>query len=384
MPTANKTFVFKQPPKGFPVPGQDLVTEDRPIDLDAVPHGGLVVKVLVASYDPYLRGRMRDASIKSYSLAFEPNTPVVNDVVAKVVKSDAPGFQEGDLVMAFAAIAEYACVPKEIIAAGRVRKINNPANLEPGLFIGQLGMPGLTAWSSLYKIGRPKKGETIFISSAAGAVGQVVGQVAKHEGLRVIGSVGSDEKAEFIVKELGFDAATNYKKESPADALKRLAPEGIDIYYENVGGETLEAAITAMKTFGRIVACGMVSNAPGTSLPQTVTEMVWLTILFLSSTSDLTVQPQGPQGRIPRQEPDASCRQENYLPGLHRQRSGLWPRLLCRPPGEAPEVAPRRLLQGEAFVHGRNRQCGRGLRGYAGGKELWQGGAEDRGRMSIE
>lgn len=263
MPTANKTFVFKQPPKGFPVPGQDLVTEDRPIDLDAVPPGGLVLKVLVASYDPYLRGRMRDASIQSYSPAFEPDSPVVNDVVAKVLKSDSPqDFQEGDLVMAFTAIAEYAAVPKEVLAAGRVRKIHNPGGLEPGLFIGQLGMPGLTAWSSLYKIGRPKKGETIFVSSAAGAVGQVVGQIAKHEGLRVIGSVGSDEKAEFVVKELGFDAATNYKKESPADALKRLAPEGIDIYYENVGGETLEAAIAAMKQSGRVVGCGMVSDAP--------------------------------------------------------------------------------------------------------------------------
>lgn len=259
MSTPNKTFIFKQPPKGFPVPGKDILTEDRPIDLEAVPAGGLIVKGLVASYDPYLRGRMRDAKIQSYSPAFEANGPVVNDVVAKVVKSDHPDFQAGDLVVAFTAIAEYAYVPKEIIAAGRARKINNPFGLEPGLFVGQLGMPGLTAWSSLYRIGQPKKGETIFVSSAAGAVGQVVGQIAKHEGLRVIGSVGSDEKADYIVKELGFDAATNYKKESPADALKRLAPEGIDIYYENVGGETLEAAINSMKTFGRIVACGMVS-----------------------------------------------------------------------------------------------------------------------------
>lgn len=260
MPTPNKSFIFKQPPQGFPVPGKDILTEDRPIDLDAVPEGGLIVKGLVASYDPYLRGRMRDNKIASYSAAFDPDTPVVNDVVAKVVKSDTPAFQEGDLVVAFTAIAEYAYVPKEIIKAGRVNKIHNPYHLEPGLFVGQLGMPGLTAWSSLYRIGKPKKGETIFVSSAAGAVGQIVGQIAKHEGLRVIGSVGSDEKAEFIVKELGFDAATNYKKESPADALKRLAPEGIDIYYENVGGETLQAAIGAMKTHGRIVACGMVST----------------------------------------------------------------------------------------------------------------------------
>lgn len=260
MSTPNKSFIFKKVPQGFPVPGQDLVTEDRPIDLNAVPEGGLIVKNLVASFDPYMRGRMRAPDVKSYSAPMELDAPVVSDCVAVVVKSNAPQFKEGDLVKAFAGIAEYAVVPKELIAGGRVSKINNPSNLDLGLFIGQLGMPGLTAWSSLYEIGKPTKGETIFISSAAGAVGQIVGQIAKHEGLRVIGSVGSDEKAEFITKELGFDAATNYKKESPADALKRLAPDGIDIYYENVGGETLDAAIGAMKDYGRIIACGMISQ----------------------------------------------------------------------------------------------------------------------------
>lgn len=159
-------------------------------------------------------------------------------------------------------VCRSAAVPSAVIASGRCNKIHNPYNLDLGLFLGPLGMPGLTAWSSLYKIGQPKKGETIFVSSAAGAVGQVVGQVAKHEGLTVIGSVGSDEKLEFITKELGFDSGTNYKKESASDALDRLAPEGIDIYYENVGGETLDAALAAAKEHGRIVACGMVSRRP--------------------------------------------------------------------------------------------------------------------------
>ena len=121
-------------------------------------------------------------------------------------------------------------------------------------------MPGLTAYSSLYKIGKPKKGETIFISAASGAVGQVVGQLAKHEGLTVIGSVGSDEKLDYILNEIGFDGGFNYKKESPADALSRLAPNGLDIYYENVGGAHLEAALDKLNTFGRIVACGMISE----------------------------------------------------------------------------------------------------------------------------
>ena len=113
-------------------------------------------------------------------------------------------------------------------------------------------MPGLTAWSSLYEIGQPKKGEVMFVSAASGAVGQLVGQLGKKEGLKVIGSVGDDAKLDYIIKELGFDGGFNYKKEKPLEALARLAPEGIDIYYENVGGEQLEAAITYMKLFGRI------------------------------------------------------------------------------------------------------------------------------------
>lgn len=121
-------------------------------------------------------------------------------------------------------------------------------------------MPGLTAYSSLYAIGKPKKGETIFISAASGAVGQIVGQLAKHEGLRVIGSVGSDDKLDYIIKELNFDGGFNYKTEKPLDALRRLAPDGVDIYYENVGGEQLQAALEVMNNFGRIVACGMISE----------------------------------------------------------------------------------------------------------------------------
>lgn len=142
-----------------------------------------------------------------------------------------------------------------------IRLLQNPLGLEDIRdFLGALGMPGLTAYSSLYEIGKPQKGETIFVSAASGAVGQIVGQLAKHEGLRVIGSVGSDEKLEFIIKDLGFDAGFNYKTEKPSDALNRLAPEGIDIYYENVGGEHLQAALDSMRDFGRIVVCGMIAG----------------------------------------------------------------------------------------------------------------------------
>ncbi|KAF7563160.1 hypothetical protein G7046_g956 [Stylonectria norvegica] len=257
--TVNKTFIFKKIPHGPPVAGQDITIEDRPINLeDAPPQGGLVVEVLYASFDPYQRGRMRDPSIKSYSPGFELNGPITNGTVAKVLKSDSTDFKEGDLVNAFLPISEYAIIenPKQ----ANVRKIHNPHNLDLALFLGPLGMPGLTAWSGLHEIGKPKKGETIFVSSAAGAVGQIVGQIAKREGLRVIGSVGSDEKLEFITKELGFDGGFNYKKENPKDAIPRLIPDGSDIYFENVGGDHLEAALVNLKDFGRIVSCGSISN----------------------------------------------------------------------------------------------------------------------------
>ncbi|KAK8238935.1 hypothetical protein HDK77DRAFT_483542 [Phyllosticta capitalensis] len=256
----NKSFIYKNPPTGWPKPGIDIAVESRPIDLDTVepPQGGIVTKNFYASLDPYQRGRMREPGTKSYFPSFNLNEPIDNAVVAKVVKSANPKFQPGDLVTGMCPIQEYSVLPEA--AANGFRQLNNPYNLDAKLFTGALGMPGLTAYSSFYEIGKPKKGETIFISAASGAVGQIVGQLAKHEGLKVIGSVGDDAKLDFILKELNFDAGFNYKKEKPSDALARLAPNGVDIYFENVGGETLEAALEAMNNHGRIIACGMISQ----------------------------------------------------------------------------------------------------------------------------
>jgi NADPH-dependent curcumin reductase CurA len=250
----NKGLIFKQVPVGWPKDGQDLVVEDRPFDLEntSPPSGGILVKVHYISFDPYQRGRMRDPSIKSYSAPFTLGKPITNRAVVTVVKSDTDKFQAGDVVVTEAqcGFEEYSRLDAE--AVKMANKLNNPYHLDPKTFIGALGMPGLTAYSSFYEIGAPKKGETIFISAASGAVGQLVGQLAKHEGLKVIGSVGDDQKLDFILKDLGFDGGFNYKKEKPAEALSRLAPEGINIYYENVGGEQLEAAINALLPFGRI------------------------------------------------------------------------------------------------------------------------------------
>lgn len=257
----NKGLIFKSVPAGWPKPGENLAIEARDFDLDAAaPKDGIITKNYHVSFDPYQRGRMRAPDDNSsYSTPFVLGKPITNSAVAKVLKSDNSKFKEGDLITGMLPTEEYSAIPAEV-ANDMCRKLENPYNLDPRLFVGALGMPGLTAYSSFYKIGQPKKGETIFVSAASGAVGQIVGQLAKHEGLTVIGSVGSDDKLDFIIKELKFDEGFNYKKEKPNEALARLAPNGIDIYYENVGGESLDAALAAMNNFGRIVACGMISS----------------------------------------------------------------------------------------------------------------------------
>ena len=248
----NKGLIFKSVPTDWPVEGKDLTIEDREFDLDAEPQeDGITTKNYYISFDPYQRGRMRPPQAASYSPPFALGKPITNSAVSKVLKSNNSKFKQGDIVTGTLPTEEYSSISGEV-ANTMVRKLDNPHNLDPKLFVGALGMPGLTAYSSFYAIGEPKKGETIFISAASGAVGQIVGQLAKHEGLKVIGSVGSDEKLDFIKKELNFDDGFNYKKEKPSDALKRLAPNGIDIYFENVGGEQLDAAIAAMNNFGRI------------------------------------------------------------------------------------------------------------------------------------
>lgn len=197
---------------------------------------------------------MRAPGVQSYSPSYTLGHPITNLTIATVIKSSNGKFKTGDLVTGLFPTEEYSCINEEI-AKTTVRHLHNPYKLDIKLFIGALGMSGLTAYASFFAIGEPKAGNTIFISAASGAVGQIVGQLAKHEGLTVIGSVGSDEKLEFIKKNLGFDDGFNYKKEKTGDALKRLAPKGVDIYYDNVGGEQLEAALSAMNDFGRISEC---------------------------------------------------------------------------------------------------------------------------------
>ena len=247
----NKGLIFKKVPSGWPKEGEDLAVESRDFDLEtAPPENGITTKNYHVSFDPYQRGRMRPAEAKSYSAPFELGQPITNSAVSKVLKSNNSKFKEGDLILSFTGTEEYSVIPGEV-ANDRCRKLDNPYNLDPRLFIGALGMPGLTAYSSFYEIGKPKKGETLFVSAASGAVGQIVGQLAKHEGLTVIGSVGSDDKLDYIKNELKFDEGFNYKKEKATDALARLAPKGIDIYYENVGYVFSQLFLPFLEYFSR-------------------------------------------------------------------------------------------------------------------------------------
>ncbi|KIW16989.1 hypothetical protein PV08_04180 [Exophiala spinifera] len=259
----NKAFIYKAVPNGWPVPGQDLAVEDIGFDENAVPpKGGFTTKNLYASFDPSQRRRMRDPSLKSYSPALSTGKPVISvSVLGRVLKSNNSTIKEGSMVlMTDHYIESYSAVEESVVACGRIKIIEEKPAVPLTAYLNLLGITGMTAYGSLHEIGTPKKGDTILISAAAGAVGQAVGQIALREGLNVIGSVGSDNKLNFILKDLGFTSGFNYKTEDLHKALTRLAPNGIDIYYDNVGGELLDIAITHMNNFGRIIACGSIST----------------------------------------------------------------------------------------------------------------------------
>ncbi|KAF2494306.1 NAD(P)-binding protein [Lophium mytilinum] len=259
----NKSIIFQKTVDEVPIPGTHLSIEDRPIDLSLPPpDGGLLLKNYYLSVDPYMRTRMEARFPKFYVSFFDVGEPIHNGGVAKVLKSRNPKFAEGDVVYFFndkgLPFQEYTVC--DAAMAEIPFKVENPYNVDVRHYVGALGLAGLTAYGSLYEIGKPKAGETILVSAASGAVGQLVGQLAKKEGLRVLGSVGSDEKLKYIVDELGFDGGFNYKTEEPRKALKRLALNGVDIYYDNVGGPLLEAALGEMNLFGRVVSSGMICD----------------------------------------------------------------------------------------------------------------------------
>ena len=214
--------------------------------------GQLLVRNLMMSVDPYMRGRMDDR--KSYVPPFVVGEALQGGAVGEVVQSTVEGFKPGDTVLHGLGWREYALVDAR--SAAKV----DPSVAPPAAYLGVLGMTGLTAYAGLLRTAEFKPGDVVFVSSAAGAVGQVVGQLAKHRGAaKVIGSAGSAAKVAFLTDDLGFDAAFDYHDGPVRDQLKRAAPEGIDVYFDNVGGDHLEAAISALNVHGRVTVCGMIS-----------------------------------------------------------------------------------------------------------------------------
>ena len=243
-------------PVGFPKESDFKLAETRVPD---PAKGGLLVRNLYMSVDPYMRGRMNEG--RSYAAPFEIGEPLNGAAVGQVVQANHPEFAEGDFVLNASGWREYF-----LSDGAGLRKVD-PKLAPLSAYLGVLGMPGLTAYVGLLDIGEAQEGETVFVSTGAGAVGSVVGQIAKLKGCRVLGSAGSDAKVEFLRSELGFDAAFNYKTIGPRRAIPELAPEGIDIYFDNVGGDHLEAALYYMRPFGRIPVCGMISLYNATELP---------------------------------------------------------------------------------------------------------------------
>ncbi|KAM0748083.1 NAD(P)-binding protein [Meredithblackwellia eburnea MCA 4105] len=257
--TSNTSLVYASLPKGAVVPGQDLKRFQGSIDVENVDlQGGVLVQNKALSLDPFMRGRMRDPSIKSYSPAYELGKPIAGFTVGSVVRSDHASYPVGSAIYGNGPFEEWTVISKATLEdkTKLYRSVDAGLGLPWTNWVGGAGMSGQTAWWGYQNIGKPKPGETIFVSAAAGAVGQIVIQLAKADGLKVIGSVGSDEKVEFI-KELGCDVAFNYKTES---TLKILQENPFDIFFDNVGGETLDQVFTTINTYGRIISCGSVSQ----------------------------------------------------------------------------------------------------------------------------
>jgi NADPH-dependent curcumin reductase len=245
----NKRIVLASRPKGW-------VTEDN-FRLESAPvaqpkDGEVLVKSLWLSLDPYMRGRMNDT--KSYAAKQELGEVMIGGTVGEVVESKNPKFAAGDKVLGMLGWQQYG-----LSSGAGLNKID-ASRVPMQAFLGVLGMPGVTAWVGLLDICQPKAGETVVVSAASGAVGSVVGQIAKLKGCRAVGIAGGKAKCDYVVKELGFDACVDYKAGKLKDDLKAAAPDGIDCYFENVGGEILDAALARMNAFSRIAVCGLISQ----------------------------------------------------------------------------------------------------------------------------
>jgi NADPH-dependent curcumin reductase CurA len=259
----NHAIVLKKRPNGEIQDG-DLVMEDRPVRKPE--EGEVVAQVLWLSLDPYMRPRMNDA--KGYMDPIGIDDPIVGESVARIVESRSDKLQVGDLVTCYSGWQEYVTFPAD---APMVYKIHQKEGVPLQTYLGVAGMPGRTGYCGLTYVGKPKAGETVVVSAASGPVGTVVGQTAKTNGCRVVGVAGGPEKCSYVVDELGFDVCVDYKAGNLEADLKAACPDGIDIYYENVGGDVTRAVAPLLNAGARVPICGYVSayNAKNTDKVET-------------------------------------------------------------------------------------------------------------------
>jgi NADPH-dependent curcumin reductase len=266
----NRQFLLDSRPQGQASAANfKLVTTDTPPLQD----GEVLVRHHYLSLDPYMRGRMDDA--KSYAAPQPLGQVMQGGTVGEVVESRSSAFQPGDKVLGHGGWQEYSVVTAS--QAGALRKVDT-TQVPLSYYLGAVGMPGVTAWYGLNGIIKPKAGQTMVVSAAAGAVGSAFGALAKARGCRAVGIAGGDEKCNYAVQELGFDVCVDYKKHADASslskALRDACPDGVHGYFENVGGMVMDAVMLRMNAFGRIAVCGMIAGYDGKPVPMTYPQII--------------------------------------------------------------------------------------------------------------
>ena len=267
----NKRVVLASRPTGKPTAENFRIEE---VAVPAIGEGQVLLKTRYLSLDPYMRGRMNAG--KSYAARVELDDVMVGGTVSEVVETRNSAFQQGDLVTAFSGWQSY-----QVSSGQGIRKLD-PRITKPSYALGVLGMPGLTAYVGLMDIGEPKAGETVVLAASTGAVGSVVGQLAKSKGCRVVGIAGAREKCDYAVKELGYDACVSHYDDDMAAQLKGECPQGIDVYFENVGGSSWEAVMPLLNNHARVPVCGLIAHYNDTALPEGPDRMVALQSMILS------------------------------------------------------------------------------------------------------
>lgn len=253
--SSNRRVILKKQSEGVPTEDDFELVE---VPTAAPESGEIACETLYLSLDPYLRGKI---SGRHLSGAILPGDLMAGEAISRVTESRAEDFAPGDLVAAHSGWQTHP-----VIAAGDARKVD-PSIDPPSLHLGSLGMPGLTAYAGLLRLGEPKPGDVVVVSAASGAVGSMVGQIAKIKGCRVVGVAGSPEKCAWVTDTAGMDACINYKQEDLREGLKKHCPDGIDLYFDNVGGDMLQAVMEQLALGARVVLCGLMAQYNTTGMP---------------------------------------------------------------------------------------------------------------------